>query len=298
MAPERFFLFLHYYDPHETYDAPAPYKHKYTYGYLGQLLPQDMLATLFADTDFPTPTDLQFAVDLYDGEISYVDAQLGRLFEKLDDMGLASSTAIIFTSDHGEEFKDHGSMGHRNTLYEEVVRIPLIISLPGHLEEGQVIEDPVSLVDVVPTVLSLAGAMPLEKAQGTNLVPRLKLKGSSRAAQPLEQRSIFFELGRSGSAWAAPFYRKATRRDGYKLIYTYLENGTGTKELYPVGKAPEERWNTYDADKNRDGVRRLEESLLTFIGQGNVYNPHFRSKNEFEIDDEALEQLRALGYVE
>ena len=298
MAPEPFFLFVHYYDPHETYDAPAPYKRKYAFGYVGPLLPQDMLAFLFADMSFQTPADLQFAVDLYDGEISYVDAQLGRLFDKVDDMGLASSTAIIFASDHGEEFKEHGSMGHRHTLYDEVVRIPLLISFPRHLEAGQVVEDPVSLIDIVPTVLSLTGVMPLEKAQGTNLVPRLKLTGSSRVAQPLAPRSLFFELGPSGSAWELPLYRKAIRRDGDKLIYTYLENGTLIKELYPVGKAPEERWNTYDAGKNPDSVQRLEQSLLGFMEEGDVYNPGFRAKNEFEIDDEALEQLRALGYVE
>jgi arylsulfatase A-like enzyme len=299
MAPGRFFLFVHYIDPHETYNAPWPYKFKYSSEseYEGTLQPRDKLVTLFANKEFPTPADFQYTLDLYDGEVNYVDDQLGRLFEKLEEMGLMSSTAIIFTSDHGEEFKDHGSMGHKETLYDEVARVPLIMTLPRRLAASQVIEDPVSLVDVLPTVLDLVGAPPLKKSQGVSLVPRMKLNVSRRVLKP-QARALFLELGPLGYAWERTFYRRAIHGDGYKLIYNYLGDGNVTKELYRLGSDPKEQRNVYGAEQGREEVRRLEESLVEFIRKGKAYNPDFRGKNDFEINDEILEKLRALGYVE
>jgi arylsulfatase A-like enzyme len=188
-------------------------------------------------------------------------------------------------------------MGHKETLYDEVGRVPLIIALPRRLAASQLIEDPVSLVDVLPTVLDLVGAAPLKKSQGVSLVPRMKLKVPRQVLKPQVQRDLFLELGPIGYAWERTFYRRAVRDDGYKLIYNYLEDGNVTKELYRRSDSKEER-NVYGAEKGRNEVRRLEESLAEFIRKGKAYNPEFRNKNDFEINDEILEKLRALGYVE
>ncbi|MFT7679146.1 MAG: choline-sulfatase [Planctomycetota bacterium] len=144
-APTPWHLWLHYFDPHHRYQ-PHP--------------------------ELPTDFGQATPEDLYDGEIAYTDQHLGRLFDYLDQTGLFENTVIDIVSDHGEEFQDHGGVFHRRTLYEEVLRVPLIIKVPG-LPSGRV-STSVSLVDVAPTLLELAGLAASNEHDGTSLVPALR----------------------------------------------------------------------------------------------------------------------------
>ncbi len=134
-----YFLWVHYYDPHAHYAAPEPH------------------ASRFADRP-------------YDGEIAYVDAELGRLLEAVERRD--DDTLVAVTSDHGEGLGEHGEKTHSILLYDSVLRVPLLVRGPG-VAAGKVIEDVVSLVDVAPTLLGLSGLDPLPDVEGQDLSKRL-----------------------------------------------------------------------------------------------------------------------------
>jgi arylsulfatase A-like enzyme len=298
LASPDFFLFFHVIDPHEAYNAPAPYQLKFVSDYQGSLKPEDHLVTMFLKKDFESPADFQHALDLYDGEISYVDAGLGRLLQTLDDTGWSDSSVVVLTSDHGEEFKDHGSMGHKATLYDEQLRVPLILTYPRAIEAGQRVGGQASLVDILPTVLDFVGLEPPRSAQGISLTRFLKKKGSKKEAPSPAGRDLYAELGPLGYRWERPFYLRALRTDEHKLILRYGSRGRVTKELYDLTADPRESKNLYDSRKGDEDVVGLEARLTAFIREGARYNPEFRQKNSILLKEEVLERLRALGYVD
>jgi len=162
-ADRPFFLFLHLFDPHWDYRPPAPYAEvvggaaarNYKGPVDGSL--EAMQPWIEPRAAVP-PADLAHAIDLYDGEIAVVDAALGRLFAALDSLGLAERTLVIVTSDHGEEFRDHDSFGHGHTLYQETVRVPLVVRAPGGaaIARGAIRSEIAATVDIAPTILAWA----------------------------------------------------------------------------------------------------------------------------------------------
>src|SRR5439155_832410 len=104
--------------------------------------------------------DLDHVIALYEGEVAWVDAHVGAIMHALEASGLAEKTLVIVVSDHGEEFFDHGNIGHRHTLYEEAVRVPMLLRLPRVLPGGAAAHGPVSLTDLLPTVLDILGLSP------------------------------------------------------------------------------------------------------------------------------------------
>ena len=137
----RAFLFLHYYDPHETYDPPEPYRTK-------------------------------FGKRVYDGEIAYVDHCIGKVIEALKTLEIYDSTLLIVTSDHGEMLGEHGEATHGYFIYQSAIKIPLIVKLPGQ-HDGRKNADLVGLVDIFPTVLGLLGIEPALAVDGIDLTPAL-----------------------------------------------------------------------------------------------------------------------------
>ncbi|UCC22428.1 MAG: sulfatase-like hydrolase/transferase [Planctomycetota bacterium] len=134
---ERFFLFLHYYDPHTDYVPPEPF------------------ASRFAD-------------DLYAGEIAYTDYCIGRVIDKLKELNLYDSTLIIITGDHGEMLGEHGEEDHGYFIYQSAIKVPLLFKLPGQ-RKAKIIKGLVGLIDIVPTVCGLLGIQPPEAVQGQDL---------------------------------------------------------------------------------------------------------------------------------
>jgi hypothetical protein len=121
-----------------------------------------------------------------------VDDHLGRLLARLDALGAADRTLVIVVADHGDEFFEHGSLGHRQTVFDEVLRIPMLLRLPGTLPAGTVVRGPVSLADIFPTVLELLG-LPAADVGGTSLVPLVR--GGDTAARAALARLIRFRQG-------------------------------------------------------------------------------------------------------
>jgi arylsulfatase A-like enzyme/Tfp pilus assembly protein PilF len=136
-SQDKFFLFVHYYDPHSDYEPPEPFASK-------------------------------FSDNLYAGEIAYTDHNIASLIEKLKSLGIFDSSLIIITSDHGEMLGEHGEDEHAYFIYQSALKVPLIFRLPGQRKPRR-IKDPVGLVDIVPTVCSLLGIEPPEPLHGRDL---------------------------------------------------------------------------------------------------------------------------------
>ena len=165
----KFFVFLHTYETHPPYVANE-FTREFVADYdgpIGKVLSEDALDKLratFETPDYktymegPGENDFRYLVAMYDGHIKRMDAHMGKLMNELTDLNLHKNTLVIFTSDHGEEFMEHGKLiQHGNTLYDEQVRVPLIMECPGEFSDGKEVIQQVSLNDIMPTVLDLTG---------------------------------------------------------------------------------------------------------------------------------------------
>jgi arylsulfatase A-like enzyme len=279
-----FFLFVHYFDPHFVYQHHAA--HDLTAGYAGPLRPGMDIWKLRNQRAQLTPEDVEYLIGLYREEIGFTDGHLGRLLRHLGTLGVAEDTVIVVVADHGEEFMRHGWIGHTRTLYDELLRVPLVIHLPG-VEVGREVRTPVSLLDVAPTLLELAGAPADPEAHGVSLVPFL-----TRDA-PLPTRDLYAEV-----SFEAPprdvheektVFRTAMMRGDLKLVhdlvtdrFTLYDRSVDREELVDIADSHSE------ADSLRAALRAWEESRGSgSLGQAELLEP----------DDEELERLRALGYV-
>jgi arylsulfatase A-like enzyme len=263
-----FFLFVHYFDPH------APY------------VPPSELASRFPPADGPSP-GLRAQVARYDAEIAFADQQVGRLLAALDRLGLAADTLVAITADHGEGLMQHGLMGHGAQLYEEQVRVPLLLRWPGHLPAGRVIEDAVSLIDLAPTLLELAGVPSADgNMQGRSLASLLAGSASLDPERPIFLYRREFEPGQvEGRRVAGEKY--GVRLGDFKLV---LGPEEGTRELFDVLHDPREREELAAAEPAR--AAELEKRIADWLAE---------SKREMTapdaVSEEDLERLRALGYV-
>jgi arylsulfatase A-like enzyme len=178
------FVFAHYFDPHCDYAPPPPYDSQFDPDYGGTMTGANCLrepSVAIPDPDRPgglirqaSERDLEHIESLYEGEVAWVDAHIGALLQSLETLGLTRTTLVIVVADHGEEFFEHGNLGHRHTLYEESVRVPMLLRLPGVLPAGMAVRGPVSLADVLPTALDVLG-LPSQSTPGaTSFLPLVR----------------------------------------------------------------------------------------------------------------------------
>ncbi len=202
-----FFLFVHYWDVHAAYAPPPPYDTVFT----GDVPPkgaEHAVTEYEGDThpERPGARERDLTVALYDGEIAHTDHYVRELLHEVDRLGLSDRTLVIVTSDHGEEFLDHSGWGHGQTLYQEVIRVPLIWAEPKGVLRGRVVDQIVQLVDVAPSVLDFLGLRPPEKMEGASFL-RSMMNG------PAEPRTAFSEVRTHGGLYSV-------LRDDTKLIYS------------------------------------------------------------------------------
>jgi len=166
---QDFFLFFHVFDTHSDYRCPPRHRQRFVRPYDGALTgTTEELAEFVHGRRSPTTDDLAFVSDLYDCAIRQLDDRLAVLFDFLEKVDLAETTTVIVTSDHGEAFGEHESLLHGQTIYEEVVHVPLILRGPA-VPEGVRIETPVGLIDLSPTVLGLLGLSKPPRLDGRDL---------------------------------------------------------------------------------------------------------------------------------
>lgn len=178
---EPLFLFAHFFDPHYDYVPPAPFDTRFDMDYDGDMDGRDFWANrrIFDPTKQPmrqiNDRDLEHIRALYQGELAWTDQVIGKLLERLKAHGRLENTVIIVTSDHGEEFFEHTNRGHRQGLYEEVLRVPLLIVLPDSIAGGTIpvptSSSLVSLSDLMPTILETVGGAVPESVWGRSLLP-------------------------------------------------------------------------------------------------------------------------------
>jgi membrane-anchored protein YejM (alkaline phosphatase superfamily) len=166
------FLFVHLFDVHYDYNPPPEDVIPFDPDYTGRMDFSHLDANPAISKDM-SPRDRQHLIALYDGEIRFTDRNLAKILALLDRQRSDRGRLLVVTSDHGEEFFEHGNKGHQSSLYEELVRIPLIWNWPGHLPKDTLVRDLVRIVDIMPTLLAVAGVEDPPRTQGRNLWPLL-----------------------------------------------------------------------------------------------------------------------------
>jgi arylsulfatase A-like enzyme len=245
-----FFIFVHYFDPHLSYSPPPPYDTLFDPGYEGRIgdsfdIDEDGFSrirdTMFAEMRALTAADWNHIVSLYDGEIAFADKAIDDLLEGLQARNLRDNTLIIFLSDHGEEFYEHGGFEHGHSLYNELIWVPLMFSLPGVLPQGVRLARRVRLLDVMPTILDILGIDREPHFEGVSLKPLLEGTGTVTDHQGclLSPDVAFAEAIMHG------LEMKSVTAYPLKLIHHMT---TGEEMLFDLDDDPEEMRNLIDQE--------------------------------------------------
>jgi arylsulfatase A-like enzyme len=183
-AQKPWFLFLHYFDVHYDYVPPPPFLTRFDPDYRGAMTGRDFLGNPAIGVPAPgladgwirraSPRDTEHLMALCAGEVAWVDQHVERVLARLAKLGQEDRTLVVVVSDHGDEFFEHGGIGHRRNLFEELMRIPLLLRLPGKLPAGSVVHGRVSLTDVYPTVLDLLDLPSPMPVTGRTMVPLVR----------------------------------------------------------------------------------------------------------------------------
>jgi arylsulfatase A-like enzyme len=306
-----FFAFLHVFDPHDPYEPSAPYNtmwadaaKKEEHEKQAKDVKKFIKDPLNRQFGMPSREELQkagFDPDAYvgydqgwyDGSIRAMDVEIARLTERLRALGLDNDTLLVFLSDHGEEFLDHGRMFHGQTVYGELTQTPLVMRWPAGLPKGRAVDDVVQTIDVFPTVLELTGIAPPAGIQGQSLVPLLTGQGQWK------KRPAVSEKQKTASAGAPPPLDTESFAivDGdWKLIHnTARHEGAPEFELYDFIKDPLNKTDV--ASQHADVVARLSKQLEGWHQMTKAARLKPDSETTKSLSPEQLQRLRSLGYV-
>ncbi len=246
-----FFAFVHYFDPHLSYSPPSPYDETFSGGYAGRIGDSFNLEgfSRVRDSMFVQMEDLSAAdwgriVALYDGEIAFTDKAIADLISGLDERGIRENTLIVFLSDHGEEFFEHRGFEHGHSMYDELLHVPLLFSLPGKLPEGVRLSRPVRLLDVAPTILDFLGMEPPLHYEGVSIAPLLQGKGQALGGDGklLPHDVAYSEAIMHGRE------KKSVTAYPWKLVY---EMGTEEQMLFNLDEDPGEMQNVIETHPDK-----------------------------------------------
>ena len=312
------FVYLHFFDPHSPYEPNRPYDTMWADPkgrdeYVRQLehlkkfikdafMAQRGMATreeLVAGGVDPD-TFLRFSKDWYDGSIRGMDTEIGRLVERLEDLGLRDRSVLALYADHGEEFHEHGNMWHGRTVYGEMIRVPLILWGPGHVPKGLKVEEPVQLIDVTPTLLELSGLPIPKEAQGQSLRPLLASDtgaGAVGADGGWKRRPLVSEKQPFGTKEFPSASQSYAIVDGnWKLIHNVVRPPEKSEfELYDFYKDEHDQEDL--AAQNPEVVARLRKMLEGWKRMATQAKLKSDTEATKGLSAEQLERLRSLGYV-
>ncbi len=276
-----FFLWIHYIDPHAPYDPPEdlrrvtegpwPFFHPYVGGEAWGI---PILGKNFSVAQ----PDQDYVRSLYEGEVAYIDGFVGRIQDALTEAGIAEKTLFCFTSDHGEELWDHGGWGHGQSLYDEMIRVPLIVAGPGIA--SQVVSEPVSAIDLVPTLADLLDVAPADTWQGTSLGPVLRGDATVPPDRPV------FSHGTSNKSTENPQHMVVV--GDYKLIRMA---GSDRVSLYDLATDPGETKDV--AAAHPEVVARL----TTLLDEWLASFPAYFDEAPAEFNREMEQGLEGMGYL-
>lgn len=281
---EKLFLYLHYFDPHDPYRPPDTYKTLFDPTFEGQ-----HVASPPKDGTRLSASKLHNMIAQYDGEIKFFDHWLGRLIQYLKKVGLYDSSLILLTSDHGEAFYEHGTYKHGYTVFEEEIRVPLIIRLPNGQSGGYQTTVPAGLIDIMPSILDWLKIEGPQGMQGNSIVPAL-------LGQHLN-RSFYGEVsGLFGGSY------QFTINEGKKYISEMKETLRESKKLsfkkgrlFDLLNDPKERRDLFNFSKKQTHhlMKLLQNERAQILERGRL-----SGKMEVEFDTETMDRLRKLGYID
>lgn len=315
---EPFFIYLHVFDPHSPYEPRRPYDTQWADGskrdeHIRQreALRKTIASPFLAGRGMATREEMvkagidpasyiAYDKDWYDSSIRGMDAEIARLMQRLRTAGLDGKTAVVFLSDHGEEFHEHGRMWHGQSVYAEMMRVPLIVRWPGQVQARRV-EEPVQLIDVMPTLLDLSRLTHPDGIQGQSLRPLLQANGNgpetARADAGWRPRPVVMEKRPEGNREFPNSMESTAIIDGqWKLIHnTSRPSDRPEFELFDVVKDPLDQTNL--ADQHPDVVKRLAKALEGFRGMASQAKLKPDSEAAGSMTPEQLQRLRSLGYI-
>jgi arylsulfatase A-like enzyme len=284
-ADQSFLLFVHTYDTHTPYAPRPPFDEMFMDG-VPEPTPgfspdtetmEKVRLSKYTDTLLTLPpNDIAHAIALYDGEIRFVDTWFGELWSVVRELGLDQRATVVVLSDHGEEFQEHGSVLHEK-LYATVTRIPFIIRLPGGRLARPVAEI-VESIDLMPTLLELAGVRVPEGVQGESLLPII-LGQDSDGLHVAFSESPFF--GRNRAVALGRHHLILTRKNSSAELYDLVDDPLEQDDL--AGDRPPELEAMIGLQKGWE--ERVARSTYATSGEA------------APLDEETLEQLRRLGYI-
>ena len=278
-----FFLYLHFMDVHEPYDAPErdylamrDHVEPGTRVLADDEVPPDAIEIRPAWADAEMRHDATYWRARYASGVHAFDRRVVEFLEMLEDFGLMDESFVVVTSDHGEELHENGRWGHGNSLYEHQLRVPLLIRQPGGKGGGRRVSDMIGLIDLMPTLLSLAGVEPPDILQGEDLSALLV------DSTPLVRPEVSFA---SSVMWGPGVHSVRTGR--HKLIV-----GPSWVELYDLVLDPREQDNLVDHDEE------LLTTMRQLLNSHLVTTPGRLESEQREVSEELLERLRSLGYLD
>jgi arylsulfatase A-like enzyme len=297
---EPFFLFVHYFDPHSSYLYHPEFD--YYSEYEGAIRGGEPFAELRDSRDGFSSDDVRKLVALYDGEINITDRAIGRLLNEIEKMGLAGNLLTVLTSDHGEEFMEHGWLGHRINLYEPAIHVPLIMTWPRRIAPGQVVKVPVSQTDLAPTLLEAAGIEAPSWCQTQSLWELLNInihsisnpaavEGTTEADQ---DRTVFTEVSFTpgpGSELKKQAYKTGTRTQGWKFIHDEMNS---IDEIYNLAADPLEASNLSEATPEM--LPELTEAWRDLCEEAGRIPYSSAEKPTRRLSEKEIERLKSLGY--
>jgi arylsulfatase A-like enzyme len=279
ISPASFFLYLQYFDPHLPY-----MKHPYDF------LPYNIepyKSSLFQE--MTRKEKKEFFLKQYLNEVKFADEQIGRLIKGLKNMDLYDKTIIILTSDHGEQLFEHGKFGHSLSLYNEEIKIPLIIK-GVHNKKSMRISDPVSIIDIPPTILDMVAIDSPASFEGTSLKPFFTETNTQKNRQP-------FSMAMKDRLHQNSKYFFCQINNNFKyIIYSDRNKAntieTGKEKLYDL-KLDQYEKNNIIAENDK-----IANQFRAAVWEKIMKLPAPTTNKDLEIDDSQLNRLKALGYLQ
>jgi arylsulfatase A-like enzyme len=284
----RFFMWVHYFDPHGPLNPPAPYDTLYlSPGTDPHRFRDDIedLISLLGKVDSRELSDeeIEGIKSLYKGEVTFTDHHIGNLMKSIRELGIGDRTLVVLTSDHGQSLSEHHYIGHSMELYQEIMHIPLIINYPGQLQQGLVVEELVQSIDIMPTILSSLEIEVPVSCSGSNLLRLVEPSARNRD---------------DSNQWAyiETLFPKPARN---KLVglssedYKYIRALEGEREeLYHVKTDPKEMDNLASADTQRS--EQMRNHILSLLEEWQNESTSI----EIPLDHQTTEAMKALGYIQ
>jgi arylsulfatase A-like enzyme len=305
-SDQSLFLFAHFFDPHYDYVPPSPWDTSFDPDYRGDYDGRNFYRNprIFDGERRRIPErDLQHIYALYRGEIGWTDSVIGLVLDQLEASGRLDETLVVVTSDHGDEFFDHGARGHRHSLFEELIHVPLMVRLPASMRTGVVsrVDRLVSLSDLAPTLLSTVGLPVPPTVVGRSLLPLVA--GQSLPARPLV--STLAIPGGDGGGVRVSHLIDGIRTERFKLLRRMaIDSGAPRPHVidsvaYDIASDPREARPILDPTDPRvvEAAALLDRELEQLRARWNAQENSPPARRATRIRELFRGDLAALGYV-